>query len=315
MIIKPRITDEALDQRLSGLVDRELAERLVAANPELYKHLKERGDLLPAFAVDPAQERTAPAPLISTRANRPAYLLVAIALVAVVALFVIALLARERPGSGYLMVPGATKPGPIAGTRQATKRQPASHRGAALVPAAALAPARASAAIEAAAAARAQQEAAAARAALVAQRAIAARPQSQLQQPQLQPRRGSNVARAALTQPHPSTPLRVSEQSKAQPAPNEEATSDVPVWASAGSNAQASSAGSDAGSGNTTPGDPKFPGRQTPNGPVWGETPPGGGGHAGDVILGGGGGGGVFGGGNCSPSRGGLMLHGLGGHI
>ena len=59
MIIKPRITDEALDQRLAGLVDRELAERLVAANPELYKHLKERGDILPAFVADPPRERIA----------------------------------------------------------------------------------------------------------------------------------------------------------------------------------------------------------------------------------------------------------------
>ena len=115
-----------------------------------------------------------------------------------------------------------------------------------------------------------------------------------------------------MTQPVSSTRLRVAEQTKTQPAPNAEATSDVPVWASAGSATQASTSSTDAGSGNTTPGDPKYPGRQTPNGPVWGENPPGGG-HAGDVILGGGGGGGgVFGGGNCSPSRSGFVLHGGG---
>jgi hypothetical protein len=313
MIIKPRITDEALDQRLSGLVDRELAERLVAANPELYTHLKERGDILPAFVVAPAREHAATAPLIAHRANRPWYLLLAVGLIAIVGLFVVALLARERLGSGYLMVPGATKPGPVVDTRLATKHRAASHRGAALVPAAALARARASAAIEAAAAARAQQEATAARAALAAERAIAGT-QAHPKQPQAQPKSSASVARAPLTQPHPSTRLRISEQTKAQPAPNEEATSDVPVWASAGSSVQASTSGSDAGTGGTTPGDPKYPGRQTPNGPVWGETPPGGGGHAGDVVLGGGGGV-VIGGGNCSPSRGGLMLHGLGGHI
>jgi hypothetical protein len=308
MIIKPRITDEALDQRLSGLVDRELAERLVAANPELYKHLKERGDILPAFVADPQRERVATTLPVALRTRRAPYLLVALALVAIVGLFVVALLARDRLGSGYIMVSGPTKPGPVAKSPHTAKHQRLLHRSAALAPAAALASARASAAIEAAAAARAQQEAVAARTALAAERAAASRALA-APKPLALPVQRAAATHAAVTQPVSSTRLRVAEQTKTQPAPNAEATSDVPVWASAGSATQASTSSTDAGS--TTPGDPKYPGRQPPNGPVWGENPNGGGGHAGDVILGGGGGGGgVFGGGNCSPSRGGLMMHG-----
>jgi hypothetical protein len=306
MIIKPRITDQALDQRLCGLVDRELAERLIAANPELYKHLKERGDVLPAFVVAPQQERVATAQLIPHRARRPAYLLVAVAFIAVACLLVVAMVARERLGSGYLMVPSQTKPAPTAKSPRATRHEARFHRSAALVPTAASARARASAAIEAAAAARARQQATAARAALGADLAVAAKPLAQ-------PKHNATVARANLTQAHPSARLTVSAQTKIQPAQNAEATSDVPVWAAAGSAAQASASGADAGSGGTTPVDPKYPSRETPNGPVWGESTPGNGGHAGDVVLGGGGGE-VLGGGNCSPSRGGLMMH-HGGHF
>ncbi|MDQ6767850.1 MAG: hypothetical protein M3Z41_08580, partial [Candidatus Eremiobacteraeota bacterium] len=108
-----------IDERLSALVDRELAARLAANNPELYGKVWELDVLPMERRLDPLQE---PTMLRSRRPRRIVDALVALALVAVMvaSIFAPALIARIR----LIVASPAAAPGSSAGAvHQVTKHR------------------------------------------------------------------------------------------------------------------------------------------------------------------------------------------------
>lgn len=77
---------DSLDEKLSALVDKELAQRLVAANPELYRSIEERE--IPVLAAAPAARRFA---------IRPWHLTAIFGVLALAAAYIVARLLTPAP--------------------------------------------------------------------------------------------------------------------------------------------------------------------------------------------------------------------------